>query len=100
MKRTTWIAVGIAMICAACGASGGGDLGPPDPRCQALCANADATCAADVTSCQEQCQVRVTEVAPLCTTCLLDGASGGTCNSGAPCCPRADFPNRVADCGD
>lgn len=100
MSVRIWIVMSFALAGAACGASGGGDLGPPDSRCQSLCASADATCAADVSACQDQCQLRVTDIAPLCTTCLLDGASGGTCNSGAPCCPRAYFPDGVSDCSD
>ncbi|HEY3354580.1 MAG TPA: hypothetical protein VGQ83_15115 [Polyangia bacterium] len=80
--------------------SGGGGLGALDPRCDALCAESDPACASAVTECQSVCQVRVAGLASLCATCLLEGANGGTCGGGGPCCPAPEFPASVRACAD
>ena len=38
------------------------------------------------------------EHAAVCALCLLDGADGGTCGSGGPCCPNPSFPSSVSAC--
>lgn len=98
MKTTrAWWVVAILVGCGG-GGSSGGPFDSIDARCTALCMSSEPTCAADVTDCEQLCQLRVADVQSLCTTCLLDHANGGTCSSGAVCCPRAHFPNGVEDC--
>src|SRR5271157_2609044 len=80
------------------GANGGGDLGPLDSRCAALCASSDNACSSDVAQCQPVCQVRVANMSTLCATCLLQGSNGGACGGNGPCCPNPEFPQTVLDC--
>lgn len=69
-----------------------------DGRCRALCSDSDESCSADVTSCELVCQSRIAGVSSLCATCLLEGANGGACDGGGPCCPDPDFPSSPLDC--
>src|SRR5438105_2266581 len=87
----------VLVVVVACGGSST-SLGPPDPRCESLCASTTASCSMAVTDCQQECQLRVANMTPTCTTCLLDQANGGTCSSGMTCCPSPEFPNSVLDC--
>jgi len=95
MKR-----MAILVLVAACGGGGSSDsLGEIDARCKNLCASSEGSCSMDVTTCEQDCQLRVQNMAPLCATCLLENDSGGTCSSGMICCPSPEFPNSVLDCG-
>jgi len=92
----------VLVLVAACGGSGGDDgmsLGAIDARCKTLCASNEPACGSDVTACEQECQVRVQDMAPLCGTCLLEHSNGGVCSSGQLCCPSPEFPNSVMDCG-
>jgi hypothetical protein len=89
------------VVFVACGGGSGdpgGGLGPTDPRCESLCASNDMSCANDVAECKPVCQVRVAGFSAPCSTCLLDGAHGGACSPGVPCCPDPQFRNTVIDC--
>ena len=83
-------------------ACGGGDsssqLGDIDARCKALCASTEATCSTEVTTCEQECQLRVADISPVCTTCLLENSHGGTCSVGMICCPDPQFPQGPVDC--
>lgn len=91
----------VLVLVAACGGSSGDgmSLGAIDARCKTLCASNEPTCGSDVTRCEQECQLRVQNMAPQCGTCLLENSNGGTCSNGQVCCPRADFPNSALDCG-
>ena len=99
MKHLAWL-----IVFAACdgGSSGTG----PDPfatidaRCKALCMSDEPTCSTDVTTCEQECQLRVAGMQSLCATCLLENSDGGDCASGEICCPDAHFPNGALDCKD
>jgi hypothetical protein len=90
----------LVVLVAACGASGSGQLGDIDARCKTLCASTVASCSTEVTNCEDECQLRVANLAPLCSTCLLENADGGTCSSGMTCCPDAHFPSTPIDCAN
>ena len=95
MKRALVIAV-----LAACGGSNPSDsIGDIDARCTALCTSSEPTCSADVTTCEQECQLRVQNVQPFCATCLLEDSNGGECSVNQICCPSPEFPNSVLDCG-
>ncbi len=90
----------VLVLVAACGGSDTStSLGEIDARCKTLCASSEPSCGSAVTTCEQECQVRVQNMAPLCGTCLLEHSNGGTCTQGQICCPSPDFPNSVLDCG-
>jgi hypothetical protein len=91
MRKLVLVAV---MACS----GGSTSLGQLDPRCETLCASNVGSCSTAVTDCQQECQLRVANMTPTCTTCLLDRANGGTCSQGAVCCPSPDFPNSALAC--
>jgi hypothetical protein len=93
-------AVLVMVLVAACGGdSSSTSLGEIDARCKSLCASSEASCSMDVTTCEQDCQLRVQNMAPLCATCLLESSNAGTCSQGQVCCPSPEFPNSVLDCG-
>ena len=93
-----WLVAMVLLV--GCGGSDtSSSLGEIDARCKALCASSEPTCGSDVTTCEQECQIRVQNMAPLCGTCLLEHSNGGTCAAGEVCCPSPDFPNSVMDCG-
>ncbi len=68
------------------------------PVCVSLCSSEDPACASDAGQCLDECQARIDGVSGLCATCLLEGASGGDCGGGGPCCPDIQFWNSPVDC--
>lgn len=99
MSKLPFVSVlGLAVFIACGGGGNGGNaLGPVDPQCESLCDDSDMRCAKDVAECKSVCQVRVAGLSPMCSACLLDGANGGSCPGGTPCCPDPQFHD-VIDC--
>ena len=89
----------VVVVLVGCGGGGGTmPFDTIDARCTALCKSSEPTFSDEVTTCEQECQLRVADVMSLCTTCLLDHANAGTCAQGQICCPNAEFPNGVQDC--
>ncbi len=84
--------------CAKSCAGSDGKNPSPHPVCTHLCASSDPSCDADAKACLDGCEARIKGATGLCALCLLDGASGGSCASDAPCCPHPEYPTSAASC--
>lgn len=85
MLKTGFAWVAALVLALGCGGDDGSDLSDRDPRCVSACTDEppgvdgafDVCDSASTTSCLDECQARIEDVATVCASCLLEEVSFG-----------------------